>query len=157
MKSSSQNVTTSSQNPSSDDDEEDEVKITSQSTSSVNKTTINDEEMTFNINFDDFCVITAYLSVLQQEINNSTCVSPIKGINLPPPPIFLTNTPGKSFFLICFKKIFNYFICNRIVANFCQNTFDISMTKFNQLWQTTKLAFTDVLHSFKNNIGILNC
>lgn len=98
MKSSSQNVTTSSQNPSSDDDEEDEVKITSQSTSSENKT-INDEDITFNINFDDFCVITAYLSVLQQEINNSTCVSPIKGINLPPPPIFLTNTPGTIFFL----------------------------------------------------------
>lgn len=112
MKSSSQNVTTSSQNPSSDDDEEDEVKITSQSTSSVNKTTINDEEMTFNINFDDFCVITAYLSVLQQEINNSTCVSPIKGINLPPPPIFLTNTPGKSFFLICFVllNLINLFV-----------------------------------------------
>lgn len=100
---SSQKVTTSSQNPSSDDDEEEEVKITSQSTSSTDNKTINDEDITFNINFDDFCVITAYLSVLQQEINNSTCVSPIKGINLPPPPIFLTNTPGKnSYFFIHF-------------------------------------------------------
>lgn len=98
MKSSSQNVTTTSQNHSSDDDEENDVKITSQSTSSIDEKTSNDEAITFNINFDDFCVITAYLSVLQQEINNSTCVSPIKGINLPPPPIFLTNTPGMSSF-----------------------------------------------------------
>ncbi|XP_059614676.1 uncharacterized protein LOC132260518 [Phlebotomus argentipes] len=45
------------------------------------------------INFEEFCVIAAYLSVLQQEINENTCVSPIKGTNLPPPPIFLTNTP----------------------------------------------------------------
>lgn len=47
------------------------------------------------VNFEEFCVIAAYLSVLQQEMNENTCVSPIKGTNLPPPPIFLTNTPGK--------------------------------------------------------------
>lgn len=47
------------------------------------------------INFEEFCVISAYLSVLQQELNENTCVSPIKGTNLPPPPIFLTNAPGK--------------------------------------------------------------
>lgn len=47
------------------------------------------------INFEEFCVISAYLSVLQQELNENTCVSPIKGTNLPPPPIFLTNTLGK--------------------------------------------------------------
>lgn len=46
------------------------------------------------INFEEFCVISAYLSVLQQELNENTCVSPIKGTNLPPPPIFLTNAPG---------------------------------------------------------------
>ncbi|GAB0098245.1 raw [Sergentomyia squamirostris] len=45
------------------------------------------------INFEEFCVIAAYLWVLQQEMNENTCVSPIKGTNLPPPPIFLTNTP----------------------------------------------------------------
>lgn len=48
------------------------------------------------INFEEFCVISAYLSVLQQELNENTCVSPIKGTNLPPPPIFLTNAPGKK-------------------------------------------------------------
>lgn len=48
------------------------------------------------IDFDEFCMLTSYLSILQQEINESGCISPIKGTNLPPPPIFLTNTPGKS-------------------------------------------------------------
>lgn len=47
------------------------------------------------INFEEFCVISSYLSVLQQEIEDNCCVSPIKGTNLPPPPIFLTNAPGK--------------------------------------------------------------
>lgn len=47
------------------------------------------------VTFDEFCVITSYLCVLQQEIHESGCISPIKGTNLPPPPIFLTNTPGK--------------------------------------------------------------
>ncbi|KAL7029099.1 hypothetical protein ACKWTF_006099 [Chironomus riparius] len=46
-----------------------------------------------NITFEEFCVISSYLSVLQQEIEENTCVSPIKGTNLPPPPIYLTNTP----------------------------------------------------------------
>lgn len=49
-----------------------------------------------SITFEEFCVISSYLSVLQQEIEENTCVSPIKGTNLPPPPIYLTNTPGKS-------------------------------------------------------------
>jgi hypothetical protein len=48
-----------------------------------------------SINFEEFCVISSYLSVLQQEIEENCCVSPIKGTNLPPPPIFLTNTPGE--------------------------------------------------------------
>ena len=46
------------------------------------------------INFEEFCVVSSYLSVLQQEIDENCCVSPIKGTNLPPPPIYLTNTPG---------------------------------------------------------------
>lgn len=49
-----------------------------------------------NITFEEFCVISSYLSVLQQEIEENCCVSPIKGTNLPPPPIFLTNTPGNE-------------------------------------------------------------
>lgn len=49
------------------------------------------------INFEEFCVISSYLSVLQQEIEENCCVSPIKGTNLPPPPIYLTNTPGNYF------------------------------------------------------------
>lgn len=47
------------------------------------------------IDFEEFCVLTSYLTILQEEISESGCVSPIKGTNLPPPPIFLTNTPGK--------------------------------------------------------------
>lgn len=53
------------------------------------------------INFEEYCILTSYLSILQQEISESSCVSPIKGTNLPPPPIFLSNSPGKliiSFF-----------------------------------------------------------
>lgn len=46
-----------------------------------------------SITFEEFCIISAYLSVLQLEIEENTCVSPIKGTNLPPPPIYLTNTP----------------------------------------------------------------
>lgn len=48
------------------------------------------------IDFDEFCMVVSYLTILQQEINDSGCISPIKGTNLPPPPIFLTNTLGKS-------------------------------------------------------------
>lgn len=47
------------------------------------------------IDFEEFCMLTSYLAILQQEINESGCISPIKGTNLPPPPIFLTNTPGE--------------------------------------------------------------
>lgn len=47
-----------------------------------------------SINFEEFCVIYAYLSVLQQTLNENTCVSPIKGTSLQPPPIYLTNAPG---------------------------------------------------------------
>lgn len=48
-----------------------------------------------HLEFDEFCMLTSYLTILQQEIHESGCISPIKGTNLPPPPIFLTNTPGK--------------------------------------------------------------
>lgn len=47
-----------------------------------------------HVDFDEFCMLTSYLTILQQEIHESGCISPIKGTNLPPPPIFLTNTPG---------------------------------------------------------------
>lgn len=43
------------------------------------------------IDFDLFCVISAYLSVLQQEIHESGCISPIKGTNVPPPQVYFTN------------------------------------------------------------------
>lgn len=51
------------------------------------------------ISFEEYCIVTSYLSILTQEINESSCVSPIKGTNLPPPPIFLSNSPGKFLFL----------------------------------------------------------
>ncbi|XP_050322204.1 uncharacterized protein LOC126754246 isoform X2 [Bactrocera neohumeralis] len=47
-----------------------------------------------DVDFDLFCVISAYLSVLQQEIQESGCISPIKGTNVPPPPVYLTNMQG---------------------------------------------------------------
>lgn len=47
------------------------------------------------IDFNLFCVISAYLSVLQQEIHESGCISPIKGTNVPPPPVYLANLQGK--------------------------------------------------------------
>lgn len=65
----------------------------SQSSSSSEILETNSES--HSITFEEFCVISSYLSVLQQEIEENTCVSPIKGTNLPPPPIYLTNTPGK--------------------------------------------------------------
>ncbi|CAD6997805.1 unnamed protein product [Ceratitis capitata] len=55
-------------------------------TASVSETT--------DVDFDLFCVISAYLSVLQQEIQESGCISPIKGTNVPPPPVYLTNMQG---------------------------------------------------------------
>lgn len=47
------------------------------------------------LDFNLFCVISAYLSVLQQEIHESGCISPIKGTNVPPPPVYLSNLQGK--------------------------------------------------------------
>lgn len=65
-----------------------------------------------SINYEEFCVISSYLCVLQQEIEENCCVSPIKGTNLPPPPIFLTNAPGK-YYLNLFAYFFNSLIVNR--------------------------------------------
>lgn len=68
------------------------------STSSTDSSTDSTAEVNseaLHINFEEFCVISSYLSVLQLEIEDNCCVSPIKGTNLPPPPIFLTNAPGE--------------------------------------------------------------
>lgn len=48
----------------------------------------------FTITFDGFCILESYLSVLQQEILETSCVSPIKGTNLQQPPIYLTDVQG---------------------------------------------------------------
>lgn len=48
----------------------------------------------FEVDFDQFCILAAYLSVLQQEIHESGCISPIKGTNVPPPPVYLANLQG---------------------------------------------------------------
>lgn len=60
----------------------------------TNDSTINEKEI--RINFDEFCLLAAYLSVLQQEIYESGCISPIKGIDVQPPPIFLANMQGMT-------------------------------------------------------------
>lgn len=49
-----------------------------------------------SITFDNFCIIESYLSVLQQEILETSCISPIKGTNLQQPPIYLTDFQGWS-------------------------------------------------------------
>lgn len=69
-----------------------EEKAKTRSTSpQIKKNNLSD----IQINFEEFCTLTAFLTVLHQEISESGCVSPIKGTNVHPPPIFLTNTPGK--------------------------------------------------------------
>lgn len=59
------------------------------------------------IMFEEFCVISSYLSVLQHEIEENCCVSPIKGTNLPPPPIFLTNAPGRNRKIYAIEDFFD--------------------------------------------------
>ncbi|XP_031623276.1 uncharacterized protein LOC116340766 isoform X2 [Contarinia nasturtii] len=66
------------------------VKSHRDMTNSNNRNSVNTD---ITIDFEEFCVLTSYLTILQDEISESGCVSPIKGTNLPPPPIFLTNTP----------------------------------------------------------------
>lgn len=61
----------------------------------ANKSQNKQQKNEIHVEFDEFCMLTSYLTILQQEIHESGCISPIKGTNLPPPPIFLTNTPGK--------------------------------------------------------------
>ncbi|XP_065358274.1 uncharacterized protein raw isoform X3 [Calliphora vicina] len=55
-----------------------------------------------HLDFNLFCVISAYLSVLQQEIHESGCISPIKGTNVPPPPVYLANLQGEDSFAISY-------------------------------------------------------
>ncbi|KAM7351374.1 NDT-like domain-containing protein raw isoform 2-T4 [Cochliomyia hominivorax] len=55
-----------------------------------------------HLDFNLFCVISAYLSVLQQEIHESGCISPIKGTNVPPPPVYLSNLQGEDSFAISY-------------------------------------------------------
>ncbi|XP_054082795.1 uncharacterized protein LOC105214724 isoform X2 [Zeugodacus cucurbitae] len=73
----------------------DDATVKSSSSTSCNSdtptATVN---ATSDVDFDLFCVISAYLSVLQQEIQESGCISPIKGTNVPPPPVYLTNMQG---------------------------------------------------------------
>ncbi|XP_033150873.1 uncharacterized protein LOC117135056 isoform X1 [Drosophila busckii] len=57
------------------------------------------------IDFDLFCVISAYLSVLQQEIHESGCISPIKGTNVPPPQVYFTNAPDVDIYYTASKNI----------------------------------------------------
>ncbi|XP_043864938.1 uncharacterized protein LOC6576508 isoform X2 [Drosophila mojavensis] len=57
------------------------------------------------IDFDLFCVISAYLSVLQQEIHESGCISPIKGTNVPPPQVYFTNAPDVDIYYAASKNI----------------------------------------------------
>ncbi|BFF95156.1 uncharacterized protein DMAD_12618 [Drosophila madeirensis] len=57
------------------------------------------------IDFDLFCVISAYLSVLQQEIHESGCISPIKGTNVPPPQVYFTNAPDVDIYYSASKNI----------------------------------------------------
>ncbi|KAH8283498.1 hypothetical protein KR018_004174, partial [Drosophila ironensis] len=57
------------------------------------------------VDFDLFCVISAYLSVLQQEIQESGCISPIKGTNVPPPQVYFTNAPDVDIYYSASKNI----------------------------------------------------
>ncbi|XP_043950502.1 uncharacterized protein LOC108036752 isoform X2 [Drosophila biarmipes] len=66
------------------------------------QTTLPSQEL---IDFDLFCVISAYLSVLQQEIHESGCISPIKGTNVPPPQVYFTNAPDVDIYYSASKNI----------------------------------------------------
>ncbi|XP_062545068.1 uncharacterized protein LOC134211811 isoform X2 [Armigeres subalbatus] len=62
--------------------------------SSLPRTTNGYTDDKISITFDNFCILESYLSVLQQEILETSCVSPIKGTNLQQPPIYLTDFQG---------------------------------------------------------------
>lgn len=68
-----------------------------------------DEQDKYTIDFNQFCVITAYFTLLQHEIHESGCISPIKGINVPPPPIYFTNMHGNYI---------NFLSLNLIIVNY---------------------------------------
>lgn len=53
-------------------------------------------EENYFITFDEFCVLDSYLSVLHQDILETSCVSPIKGTNLQQPLIYLTDSSGRN-------------------------------------------------------------
>lgn len=53
-------------------------------------------EENYFITFDEFCVLDSYLSVLHQDILETSCVSPIKGTNLQQPLIYLTDSSDWS-------------------------------------------------------------
>lgn len=61
---------------------------------SDSSTASNDDN--FFITFECFCILDSYLSVLHQDILETSCVSPIKGTNFQQPPIYLTDSSGWS-------------------------------------------------------------
>lgn len=71
-----------------EEEEDDEEKKAVRQPNCHNTSVMPNHEL---IDFDLFCVISAYLSVLQQEIHESGCISPIKGTNVPPPQVYFTN------------------------------------------------------------------
>lgn len=58
-------------------------------------TDVNNDDHNF-ITFDEFCILDSYLSVLHQDILETSCVSPIKGTNLQQPLIYLTDSSDWS-------------------------------------------------------------
>lgn len=84
------------------------------------------------ITFDEFCILDSYLSVLHQDILETSCVSPIKGTNLQQPLIYLTDSSDWS---------------HRIVPP-SPNTCKLSKTKdyrshfgTNENWKQSKYCF----------------
>lgn len=89
----------------------------------------------FQIFFEDFCIITAYFSILQQEVYDSGCTSPIKGMIAPHPPIYLANVQGK---ILIFKKQWKRIINNILYLVYKVVPFILPFATFLQL----------VIHSF---------
>ncbi|XP_061398142.1 uncharacterized protein LOC133333848 [Musca vetustissima] len=78
------------------------TKSSPSSSSCAQNPTNSSKNIADQIDFNLFCVISAYLSVLQQEIHESGCISPIKGTNVPPPPVYLSNLQGEDTFAITY-------------------------------------------------------
>ncbi|KRF78009.1 uncharacterized protein raw isoform X2 [Drosophila virilis] len=85
-----------------DNDDDDEKKKAVRQPNCHNTPVMPNHEL---IDFDLFCVISAYLSVLQQEIHESGCISPIKGTNVPPPQVYFTNAPDVDIYYAASKNI----------------------------------------------------